>query len=320
MQNTVAQKVLDSGSLTWLKKNGSLVALVVIFVGSSLASPYFFSPYNFQNILRQIGVNGILALGLTLVILIGGIDLSIGANLGLIAIVSALLLEAGMSLPVLILAGLLIGTAIGATNGLLITTFGVESWVITLGMQFFLRGICFTLSGGVTLFVDMPPEVDFLANGYVGPIPFPAVILAVFYLAFFLILRYTILGRYLYALGGNEEALRRAGVNHNLFKIVIYAICGATAALGGIINFSRVHVGDPNAGTGLVLFIIGSVIIGGNRFAGGIGGVGYTLIGLLIIMMISNIIVLTGLGYYVQLMAEGGVIITAALLQGRRRG
>jgi ribose transport system permease protein len=319
MESTIAGKMAGSPVARWFRKTGNLVALVIIFVVCSLVSPYFFSLYNFQNLLRQIGVNGLLALGLTLVILVGGIDLSIGGTLGLVAVVSALMLKQGAGLLDIVLVGLLIGSVVGVTNGLLITVFEIEPFVITLGMQFVLRGMCFSLTNGKTIFVEMPDNVGFVANGYIGPIPFPAVILGIIYFAFFLVLRYSVMGRYLYAVGGNEEAVRLAGLNNKLVKVVVYTVCGATAALAGIMNFSRINVGDPQAGTGIVLFIIGAVIIGGNRFVGGIGGVWRTVIGLLMIMMISNIIILVGLSYYIQLIAEGTIIIVAVLLQRRRR-
>lgn len=303
---------------TRLRKVGSLIALLLLFLFCSLISPYFFALINFQNILRQTAVNGFLALGLTLVILVRGIDLSIGGTLGFVAIISALMLKQGFGMTGIILVGLVIGMMIGLINGFLITAFRIEPFVITLGMQFVLRGLCFSLTEGKTVFVEMPRAFDFIANGDIGPIPFPAVVLGAAYILFFFILRYTVLGRYIYAVGGNEEAVRRAGINHRLVKVAVYTICGMTAAIAGIINLSRIYVGDPLAGEGVVLLIIGAVIIGGNKFIGGIGGVGYTIIGLLIIGLIANIIILSGLGYYIQLIAEGSIIIIAVLLQKRR--
>jgi ribose transport system permease protein len=303
---------------TGMRKLGSLIALLLLFLVCSLISPSFFALTNFQNILRQIAVNGFLALGLTLVILVRGIDLSIGGTLGFVAIISALMLNRGFGLFGIILFGLFLGMIIGSINGLLISTFRIEPFVITLGMQFVLRGVCFSLTKGKTVFVEMPKAFDFIANGDIGPIPFPAIVLAVVSILFYLALRYMLIGRYIYAVGGNEEAVRLAGINHRMVKVVVYAICGMTAAIAGIINLSRIYVGDPLAGQGIVLFIIGAVIIGGNKFVGGIGGVGYTIVGLLIITLIANIIILLGLGYYIQLIAEGSIIIIAVLLQKRR--
>ena len=303
---------------TRMRKLGSLIALVLIFLICSLISSYFFALTNFQNILRQTAVNGFLALGLTLVILVRGIDLSIGGTLGFVAIISALMLNQGFGLTSIIVAGLVLGMMIGSINGFLITTFRIEPFVITLGMQFVLRGMCFSLTEGKTVFVEMPKAFDFIANGDIGPIPFPAIVLGVVYILFYLALRYMLLGRYIYAVGGNEEAVRLAGINHRMVKVVVYAVCAMTAAIAGIINLSRIYVGDPLAGEGIVLFIIGAVIIGGNKFVGSIGGVGYTIIGLLIISLIANIIILLGLGYYIQLIAEGSIIIIAVLLQKRR--
>jgi len=302
----------------WLRKvtftAPSLIAFVIMFIFCSVASPFFFAAINFQNILRQIAVNGFLALGLTMVILIGGIDLSIGSVLGLVAIVSSLLLRTGAGLIQLILVAIIVGMAVGVTNGFLITQFDVAPFIMTLGMQFVLRGLSFSLTQGRTIFVEMPFNVDFIANGDIGPIPFPAVLLGLVYLIVFLVMRYTIFGRHLYAIGGNEEVTRLFGVNVKLVKIAVYAVCGITAALAGIINLSRISAGDPQAGTGIALFIIGAVIIGGNKFTGGLGGVHLTIIGLFIVVLISNIIILTGLGYYIQLIAEGTIVIIAALL------
>ncbi len=229
------------------------------------------------------------------------------------------MLKGGSGLIPVVIIGIIIGTVVGASNGLLITGFGIEPFVITLGMQFVLRGLCFSLTEGRTVFVEMPSKFDFIANGDIGPIPFPTILLAIAYLLGYLMMRFTVFGRYLYAVGGNEEVVRLAGVNNKLVKVAVYAICGASAAIAGIINLSRINVGDPQAGEGIILFIIGAVIIGGNKFVGGLGGVGYTIIGLLLIGFISNIIILMGLGYYIQLIAEGSIIIVAVLLQKERK-
>jgi len=292
----------------------SFVTFVIIFIFCSIISPFFFTNYNFQNILRQIAVNGFLALGLTMVILIGGIDLSIGSSLGLVAIISAMLIRAEVGLIQVILVAIIIGMAIGVTNGFLITQFNVKPFVITLGMQFVLRGLCFSLTRGRTIFVEMPFNVDFIANGDIGPIPFPAVLLGLVYFIIFLVMQYTVFGRHLYAIGGNEESARLFGVNVKLVKIAVYAICGMTAAIAGIMNLSRISAGDPQAGTGVAFYIIAAVIIGGNKFTGGRGGLYFTIIGLFIVTLIYNIIILMGMGYYVQLIAEGTIVIIAALL------
>lgn len=320
MMNRLVDQRLDTlAVMVWFRKTTSLVALVILFTFCSLVSPYFFALTNFQNILRQTAINGFLALGLTMVILVGGIDLSLGGILGLVAIVGALILKAGLGLIPVVIIGVVIGMCVGALNGLLITGFAIESFVITLGMQFVLRGLCFSLTKGKTVFVEMPFSFDFIANGDIGPIPFPTILLGTAYLLSYLMMRFTVFGRYLYAVGGNEEVVRLAGVNNKLVKVAVYTISGATAAMAGIINLSRINVGDPQAGQGIILFIIGAVIIGGNKFVGGLGGVGYTIIGLLIIGLVSNIIILTGLGYYIQLIAEGSIIIIAVLLQKERK-
>lgn len=318
--NRLADQSFDTlAVMSWFKKTTSLIALVILFTFCSIASPYFFALTNFQNILRQTAINGFLALGLTMVILVGGIDLSLGGILGLVAIVGALMLKAGYGLIAIVIAGIIVGMCVGATNGFLITSFGIEPFVITLGMQFVLRGLCFSLTEGKTIFIDMPFNVDFIANGDIGPIPFPTILLGAAYFLSYLMMRLTVFGRYLYAVGGNEEVVRLSGVNNKLVKVAVYTICGATAAMAGIINLSRINVGDPQAGVGIILFIIGAVIIGGNKFIGGLGGVGYTIIGLLIIGLVSNIIILMGLGYYIQLIAEGAIIIIAVLLQKERK-
>lgn len=295
----------------------SLVGFVIIFIFCSVVSPFFFTCINLQNILRQIAVNGFLALGLTMVILVGGIDLSIGSVLGLMAIIGSLLLRAEVGLIQLILVAVMVGMAIGVANGFLITRFAIAPFIVTLGMQFVLRGLCFSLTKGRTVFIEMPFDVDFIANGDIGPVPFPAVLLGLVYFIVFLVMRYTVFGRHLYAIGGNEEVPRLFGVNVNLVKIVVYGICGITAAIAGIINLSRISAGDPQAGTGIALYIIGAVIIGGNKFSGGLGGVHFTIIGLFIVALIANIIILTGLGYYIQLIAEGTIVIIAALIGSR---
>lgn len=314
---------IASGAFAWMLDEGkSLIGFIILLVVASLISPYFLTVDNILNILRQVSVNGLLALGMTLVILSQGVDLSVGSILGLAGVLAAVCAQLDPALIVLIC--LLGGLVCGALNGVLIAYAGLVAFLVTLATQLIVRGTTLTLTEGRTMIADFPDAINFLGVGYVGPVPVPAIVLLVTYAVFFFVMHYTTFGRRVYALGGNEEASRLLGVNVKAYRLAIFALSGLLSALGGLIAAARLSAGDPSAGLGYELTIIACVAVGGTRFTGGYGGVGLTLIGTLIIGVIDNILNLMSISPFIQMVVRGVIIVVAVwagmhAVMGKRR-
>lgn len=295
---------------------GSSIALIGLFILSSYISPYFLTEINIFNLLRQSSIFGFMSLGMTLVILSGGIDLSVGGVMTLCSILAAIL--SGKINPLLIiLLPIMVGGIFGLANGFIIAKFKVEPFVITLGSQFVAFGFGYSLCGGRTVLAILSPQINFLCNGFIGSVPFPVILLVTTYAIFGFLMSNTAFGRHINALGGNERAVQFCGINVSLMKIVIYSISGCLAGFSGVLMLSRSTVGDPTAGIAVVLTIIASVIVGGNHFVGGIGNVGFTLIGLLILGILGNILNMLGVVFYVQQIIQGIIVITAVVISTR---
>jgi len=211
----------------------------------------------------------------------------------------------------------MVGGIFGMANGFIIAKFKVEPFVITLGSQFVAFGFGYSLCGGRTVLATLSPQINFLCNGFIGSVPFPVILLVTTYAIFGFLMSNTAFGRHINALGGNERAVQFCGINVSLMKIVIYSISGCLAGFSGVLMLSRSTVGDPTAGIAVVLTIIASVIVGGNHFVGGIGNVGFTLIGLLILGILGNILNMLGVVFYVQQIIQGIIVITAVVISTR---
>jgi len=298
-----------------------LLGLVVLFIFSSLVSEAFLTARNLLNVMRQVSINGIIAVGMTFVILTAGIDLSVGAILAMVGCLCAGLLKFGGLgfLPVLFI-GLGAGLLMGMMNGLVITKGKIQPFIVTLATMTSIRGLAFLYSKGrpIVLGEETPSALLFLGEGYVGPIPVPVLLfLAVLILSSF-ILRRTVLGRYVYAIGGNEEAARLSGINVDFFKIVVYSLSGLFVAVASVIAIGRLGVGNADLGLGYELNAIAAVVIGGTSLMGGIGTVEGTFIGAVILGILSNILNLLGVGSFFQQILKGVIIIIAVLLSKRR--
>jgi ribose transport system permease protein len=298
-----------ASALNFVNNNKAFIGLVVLVVFSSLISPHFLTVNNITNVLRQASVNGLLALGMTLVIISQGIDLSVGATLGLITIIAALNSSAN---PLYIVSASLFGGLVcGLANGILVSYVGLVSFLATLAVGFATRGITLLLADGRTIVCTFPAFIDFLGIGYVGFIPMPVIFLILVYAAFYFLMNVTRFGRIVYAIGGNEEASRLCGINIRLHRLIIFMLSGLLAAGAGLIYVSRLSTGDPSAGLGYELSIIACVAIGGTSFNGGYGGVGLTFIGTLIIGIMDNILNLMNISPFVQMIVRGVIIIVA---------
>jgi ribose transport system permease protein len=308
--------------MVWLKKLAPLLGLAAMCAALSIVSPDFRTADNAVNILRQSSVNALLALGQLLVILTTGIDLSVGSMLGLCCVAFAWLLKASVTLGVCLAATLALGLLLGLTNGLLLTRLHLpHPFVSTLGMMNAARGAALILSGGFPI-SDLPARSRWLGAGMLGPLPVPVAVMLAAYLLFHLILRHTLFGRDVYAIGGNAEASRLAGIPVAARLNTVYALCGLLAGLAAIVVAGRMNSGFPLAGQGWELDAIAAVIIGGGSFFGGAGTASGTLIGALIMAVLRNGLNLLNVSSHWQLVVVGVVIIWAVwvdVLRQRQR-
>jgi ribose transport system permease protein len=296
-------------------------ALIVVFAGLTVASDRFLTADNLFNIGQQTTVTAIIAIGMTLVIVTGGIDLSVGAVAALAGVGGTLLMaRQGLAWPVATAAGCVIGALAGLVNGLLVTRARMAPFLATLGMMSVARGLVFIASGAVAVF-GLPNDFRLLGQGQIGVVPIPVIVLAVTALAGHLVLTRTRLGRYSYAIGSNAEAARLSGIPTRTYLTTVYVICGALAGFGGMIAASRVYSGQPNFGIALELDVIAAAVIGGASLAGGQGTIPGTLIGAFLLALIRNGSVLLDINIFYQNVIIG-VIIWAAVwwdLYRRRR-
>lgn len=305
--------------MTWVKKLAPLLGLAVMCIALGILSPDFRTSDNAINILRQSAVNSLLALGQLLVILTAGIDLSVGSLLGICCVVFAWLLKASVPLAACLAATLALGFLLGLMNGLLLTRLRLpHPFVSTLGMMNAARGAALIISGGFPI-SDLPGNARWLGAGMIGPLPAPVVVMLATYLVFHLVLRYTVFGRDVYAIGGNAEASRLAGIPVGARLNMVYALSGVLAGLAAIVVAGRMNSGFPLAGQGAELDAIAAVIIGGGSFFGGAGSVAGTLIGALIMAVLRNGLNLLNVSTYWQLVVVGLVIIWAVWVDVLRR-
>lgn len=292
----------------------AFLGFMLMFVVISISAPRFFDFNNLISITRQISINAILAVGMTFVILTGGIDLSVGSVAALIATVMAILLKNQFSFPVVILCGILGGALIGYINGFFITKTKLPPIIVTLAMMEIARGCALLLTGGYPVADFDSPAITLLGRG-----ESPLYIMAgVFFIAW-VFLKFTRSGRYIYAIGGNKEAVRLSGIKAERYELLAYLLSGVTAAIAGVILVARTGSGQPNAGVGFELDAIAAVVLGGTNIAGGYGHIFGTLIGAGTLGLINNGLNLLSISPFTQRVVKG-VIIIAAVLIGLKKG
>jgi len=297
----------------FLARYGLVWALGILVLVLSLLSPYFLTPSNLLNILRQVSINAILALGMTVVILKGGIDLSVGSLLALAGAMAAGLAIAGLS-PVLAMGlGIGVAIALGVLQGLLVAYAGLPPFIVTLAGLTAFRGLTLVYTDGRPI-TGLPEPFLFLGNGTVLGIPVPVMAMLLFLLLTHFLLRYTAWGRYLYAIGGNEEAARLSGVPVAPIKVFAYAYSGLAAGLAALVLTGRLNSAQPTAGTGFELDAIAAAVVGGTSLAGGRGTAWGTFLGALIIGVLNNGMNLLNVSAFYQLIAKGVVIVLALLV------
>lgn len=290
---------------------GILIGFIVLCLFFAVSTDTFLTGSNILTVLRQISINAIIAFGMTLVILIRGIDLSVGSIVAVTGTLTVGLLVQGFGLPAALLAGVLSGAVFGFLNGFITAKGKIPSFIVTLAMMTIARGIAYIYTDGRPLRYDDSPVFNAIGNGYVGPIPVPIVIMLICLAAISILLNRTKFGRHVYAVGGNPEAAKFSGIPIKKIEIVVFTISGVLSALSGIILAARLNSGQPIAGQGFELDAIAAVVLGGTSFAGGIGRVGGTMIGALIIGVLSNGLNLLHVSFYYQLLIKGIVIIAA---------
>ncbi|MGO0062678.1 ABC transporter permease [Brevibacillus fluminis] len=308
------------------KKQGSLLLLLnkyrvfIIFIGlclvASLLSDAFLTVPNLMNVARQVSITAIIAAGMTLVILVAGIDLSVGSVMAFTGAVAAGMLTANVPLLLILVGTLAIGALFGMCNGLFVTRWGIPAFITTLGLMVIARGMTLVYTKGYPLVVSND-AFRYIGNGKIVGIPLPIIIMFIVFGAMAWVLRYTSFGRYVYAIGGNEEASRLSGIPVNAIKLAVYGLCGLLSALSAIIYTSRLMSAQPTAGTGVELDAIAAVIIGGTSLSGGKGGVGGTLIGALIMGILDNTLNLMNVSPFYQSIAKGLVILIAVLVDSK---
>ncbi|WJT09578.1 ribose ABC transporter permease [Vibrio harveyi] len=306
----------------WLIEQKSLIALLFLIIVVSFLNPNFFTVDNILNILRQTSVNAIIAVGMTLVILTAGIDLSVGSVLALCGAFAASMIALEVPVLIAVPTALFAGAALGAISGIIIAKGKVQAFIATLVTMTLLRGVTMVYTDGrpiSTGFTDTADAFAWFGTGYALGIPVPVWLMVIVFAAAWYLLNHTRFGRYVYALGGNESATRLSGINVDRVKIGVYAICGMLAALAGIIVTSRLSSAQPTAGMGYELDAIAAVVLGGTSLMGGKGRIMGTLIGALIIGFLNNALNLLDVSSYYQMIAKAVVILLAVLVDNKNK-
>jgi len=304
----------------WMSRHALLLVFVVIVIVLAIVSPGFRSVANLVNIVQQQSIIGVVACGMLMMILLGGFDLSVGA----VGAASSVLAAATMShfgIAAGVIAGLLVGALVGVCNGLLIAHVGMNPFVVTLGMQILVTGIMYVLTNAAPVY-GVPEAFTVIGLGRLGPIPIAALIYAVVIAAVAILLSRTIFGHRIYAVGGNYEAARLAGIKVRRVIVIVYVLGSITAAIGGLILLGQTSIGQPSAATGWPLSAIAAVAIAGVPLTGGSGGISNVVIGTLLLGVVSNALVQFGISPYWQPAITGAVIIGAVAIdtiQRRRR-
>lgn len=319
-QETKNKKGLNKSEI--IDKYKSLIGLVLLVVVISILSPSFLTTKNIFNVLRQTSINAIIAAGMTFVILTGGIDLSVGSILAISGAVCANMLVGGTNIVIASIVALLIGAGIGFLNGFVIAKGKLQPFIATLATMTILRGLTLVYTDGKPITLgsgELAIAFGKIGGGQILGIPTPAIVMALVFIVCGYILNKTTVGRYTYALGSNEEAAKLSGLNTDKIKIAVYTVSGILAAIAGVIITSRLFSAQPTAGSGYELDAIAAVVLGGTSLTGGKGKITGTIIGALIIGVLSNALNLLDVSSYYQMMVKGVVILIAVLLDRKNK-
>lgn len=310
--NNMAVSSILNAVLNYFKENlGILIGLVAMCVLLSILSPAFLTKDNILNVLRQVSTNANLAFAMTFAIIICGIDLSVGSILAISGTVAAgLITFNNMPVHLAVLIGLVIGTALGFFNGIVIAKTGIPPFIVTLAMYNIARGAAYVYTDGMPI-RTMNEQFNFIGTGYLGPIPLPVIYTLVFLIFTTLLLNKTKFGRHVYAVGGNREAAKFSGISIQRIEIGVYTLLGFLSAFSGIVLCARMYSGQPTVGVGFELDAIAAVVLGGTSMMGGVGKIGGTVLGVLVIGVLNNGLNLLNINSFWQLVAKGVVILLA---------
>jgi ribose transport system permease protein len=294
-----------------LKRYGIYGVFIVMVLFFSLTSKSFFSPLNLINVGRQVSMLGIAAVGMTFVLLLGGIDLSVGSQITFVNVIGALLMaKLGIDPAIASILVIIMATMVGAFNGLVVSKIKMPPLIVTMATMSILEGLAFIISGGLPIF-GFPESFSILGQGYMGPVPIPVVIMVIIFATGSFVLNHTYFGRYFYAVGGNEEAALFSGINVDRVKILAYTLAGLFAGIAGIVMLSRTNSGQPLAGKGFEFQVLTAVVLGGVSVTGGSGRISNVVAGVLIIGVLNNGLLLMKVDSYAQMVAMGVVLLLA---------
>lgn len=320
MQAKNTNAVKNKLNITELIGKYNLLILLIVFITiASILSKEFLTVGNFLNLLQQSSVTGIIAIGMTFVILVAGIDLSVGSIVALAGMVVAILLKQDVAIPLAIMLTLCVGAALGFISGFVSTKFNIPAFIATLAMMISARGLALLLTNGKPVF-GLPEAFGFLGGGFIGNVPVSGLLWVALTIIAAIVLKYSPYGRNLYAVGGNPEAAHLSGVRVNRHLISVFVVSGVLAALAGIVLASWLTVGQPTAAKGAELNAIAAVVLGGTSLFGGIGSIWGTFAGVLLLSIITNIFNLLGLASYYQDIFMGLIIILALILNKYVKG
>lgn len=321
-EQKVVKEVKDKKILQQLSGLGPVLALIVLALITTVMNPSFLDPNNLLNLLRQVSINGLIAFGMTFVILTGGIDLSVGAILALTSALSAMMITSGVPTLIAMLIGIIFGGLLGGLNGLIITKGGAAPFIASLATMTIFRGATYVFTNGnpiTSKAMNNSFIFQFIGRGYFFGIPVPVIIMLISFFILYILLHKMTFGRKTYALGGNEKAAFVSGIKVNITKTWIYVISGIMSSAAGMILISRLSSAQPDAGTGFEMDAIAAVVLGGTSLVGGRGRIFGTLIGALIIGTLNNGMNLIGISSFYQQIVKGIVIIIAVLLDRRKK-
>jgi len=316
--NTKDTQIGSNGALASFasiaKKYGIWMVLLALIILFTIASENFLVSNNLLNVARQVSMLGICAVGFAFVLLLGGIDLSVGSVITLVNIVAAwLMVEAGLHPAFAVILVLILSAAIGFLNGWIIATLKMPSIIVTLAMMIIIEGIAYLICEGLPIY-GFAKSFAVIGQGYVGPIPIPVIIMAVIMALGGFILNKTFFGRYFYAVGGNEEAAKLSGIDVKKVKYLVYTLSGFFAGVAGVVILSRTNSGQVLSGKGFEFDVLTACVLGGVSVAGGFGKISNVLAGVLILGVLSNGLVLMDISQFVQMVIKGSVLMLAVAL------
>jgi len=314
---TAKDHLLKVGGYLWTNQKPLLVLILIAIVFAFL-SEHFFTFNNLMNVARQASIAALLAAGMTLVLTLGDIDLSVGANAGFCGVIAAYLLKHGVAAPWTFMMVLGVGGCVGWINGFLVTKVRIPFFIATLATMSVLTGAGFLITGGYPISL-LPASWKPFGRGLIGGLPVPVLIMLIVFVVLQLMQSRTTIGRSIYAVGANERAARLCGIKTDRVRLFAYTLCGVLAALGGIVMSSRLDSGDPTVGATFLLTLIAAPVLGGTKLSGGIGTMFGTLVGVFVLGVLNNIMSLMNLNSYWQEVVRGAIILAVVVPQIERR-